>query len=427
MAKHQGFGMADSLKSSRIPGFYNLDPQERRSRLGDLEPAELTSEQADSMIENVVGVFSLPLGIATNFVVNGRERLIPMAIEEPSVVAGASFMAKIVRQAGGFQADADPPHMIGQLQILDLDDLNQAAAELEQARTRILAAADRATPNIVAVGGGARELMVRAFPDSPVGPMLVLYLVQDTVDAMGANSVNSMLEGITPEIESITGGRVHLRILSNLADRRLARASCSIPPELLAFDEYSGEQVRDGIVEAWAFAAVDPYRAATHNKGIMNGIDAVVIATGNDWRAVEAGAHAYAAHAGRYGPLSRWSSDGAGQLVGQLELPLAIGTVGGATRVHPMAKQNLQLMEIERATELAEVVAAVGLAQNLAALRALATEGIQRGHMGLHARQMAMAAGAHGEVIEQIARAMVEQGPITLERAEALLEQANHG
>lgn len=417
--------------SSRIPGFYNLTPQQRQARLAEIaagwsELGELTASQADSMIENVIGVFGLPLGIATNFLINGREVLIPMAIEEPSVVAGASYMAKIVRQAGGFVADADPPHMIGQIQILELDDLDAAAAALEKATDRILQAANRTTPNIVAVGGGARELQLRRFPDSPVGPMLVLNLIQDTVDAMGANSVNSMLEGITPEIESITGGRVHLRILSNLADRRLARAGCAIPAELLAFDQYSGEQVRDGIVEAWAFAAVDPYRAATHNKGIMNGIDAVVIATGNDWRAVEAGAHAFAAQDGHYGPLSSWQVDDQGRLAGRLELPLALGTVGGATRVHPVAKQSLQLMGIERSTELAEVVAAVGLAQNLAALRALATEGIQRGHMGLHARQMAMAAGAQGELIEQIARAMVDEGPITLERAEALMEQSEN-
>lgn len=419
------------MTNSRIPGFYNLSAAERLERLTQsiadwdgLQP--LTADQADSMIENVVGTFGLPIGIATNFLINGRYLLIPMVIEEPSVVAGASFMAKIVRQAGGFQAQADPPHMIGQIQILELDDLQAAAAAVLRASEELLAAADQATPNIVAVGGGARELQVRQFPETPVGPMLVVDLIQDTVDAMGANSVNSMLEGITPEVETITGGRAHLRILSNLADRRLARASCRIPTELLAFGEYSGKQVRDGIVEAWAFAEVDPYRAATHNKGIMNGIDAVVIATANDWRAVEAGAHAYAARDGRYRPLSRWQTDPDGQLVGELELPLALGTIGGATRVHPGARQCLALMGVKRSTELAKVVASVGLAQNLAALRALATEGIQRGHMGLHARQMAMAAGAQGEMIERVARAMVSQGPIVLERAQQLLEQMHH-
>lgn len=414
--------------SSRIAGFYNLSAEQRLSELAERVPGfseldALTRQQAESMIENVVGVFGLPLGIATNFLINGRERLIPMAIEEPSVVAGASYMAKLVREAGGFEADADPSHMIGQIQVLELEDLEGAAAAVQAASAQILAAADQATPNIVAVGGGARQLGTRLYHDSPVGPMLAVDLIQDTVDAMGANSVNSMLEGITPEIESITGGRVHLRILSNLADRRLARASCRIPAELLAFDDFSGDTVREGIVEAWAFAAVDPYRAATHNKGIMNGIDAVVIATGNDWRAVEAGAHAYAARSGSYGPLSRWSSDEHGRLIGALELPLALGTVGGATRVHPVARQSLQLMGVERASELAAVVAAVGLAQNLAALRALATEGIQRGHMGLHARQMAMAAGARGKQIERIARQMVSEGQIVLERAEELLQQ----
>lgn len=415
--------------NSRIAGFYNLSREQRLTRLSELVPkwddlGQLSPEQAESMIENVVGVFGLPLGIATNFVVNDREVLVPMVIEEPSVVAGASFMAKIVRQAGGFRAEADRPHMIGQIQLLEIADLETAAQALREATDRILAAADQATPNIVAVGGGARELGVRLFPETPVGPMLVVDIVQDTVDAMGANSVNSMLEGITPELESISGGRAHLRILSNLADRRLARASCSIPANLLAFDAYSGEQVRQGVVEAWAFAEVDPYRAATHNKGIMNGVDAVVIATGNDWRAVEAGAHSYAARAGAYRPLSRWSADESGHLIGELELPLALGTVGGATRVHPVAKQSLALMGVSRSTELAEVVAAVGLAQNLAALRALATEGIQRGHMGLHARQLAMAAGAQGEQIERIARQLVSDGQIVLERAEQLMEHS---
>lgn len=424
----------DNVMSSRIPGFYKLSAEQRLAQLAERVPGftkldALSRRQAESMIENVVGVFGLPLGIATNFLINGRELLIPMAIEEPSVVAGASYMAKLVRQAGGFQAQADPSHMIGQVQILELDDLEAAAAAVQAASARILAAADRATPNIVAVGGGARQLGTRQFRDSPVGPMLVVDLIQDTVDAMGANSVNSMLEGITPELESITGGRVHLRILSNLADRRLARASCRIPAELLGFEGFGGEAVRDGIVEAWAFAAVDPYRAATHNKGIMNGIDAVVIATGNDWRAVEAGAHAYAARGGSYGPLSHWSRDERGRLVGKLELPLALGTVGGATQVHPVARQSLQLMGVERAAELAAIVVAVGLAQNLAALRALATEGIQRGHMGLHARQMAMAAGARGEQIERIARQMVRENRIVLERAEELMQQtgAKHG
>ena len=267
---------------------------------------------------------------------------------------------------------------------------------------------------------------LRWLEHSPFAPMLVVHLIYDTVDSMGANSVNTVLESVAPMIEAISGGRAHLRILSNLADRRLARASCTIRPQILGFEQYAGTQVRDRIVEAWAFAAADPYRAATHNKGIMNGIDAVVIATGNDWRAVEAGAHAFAARRGRYEPLSKWWTDDQGQLVGELELPIAIGIVGGATRSHPVAQACLQLMQVRSAKELAAIVAAVGLAQNLAALRALATEGIQRGHMGLHARQLAMSAGASGAQIEQIARRMVEEGVIALERAQELI-QANSG
>ena len=410
--------------------------EERRSRLkqaagrpldGLAGPDGLDVSLADSMIENVVGLHSLPLGVATNFVVNGREVLVPMAIEEPSVVAGASYMAKIVRESGGFVAEADPSHMIGQIQVLDLEDLSKAQEALLLAETQLLEAADRAGPMMVAVGGGARAVEVKTFVESPIGPMLVFYLIYDTVDAMGANSVNTVLEGIAPLVEALTGGRTHLRILSNLADRRLARASCSIPPGALAFGAFSGEAVRDGVVEAWAFAAVDPYRAATHNKGIMNGVDAVVIATGNDWRAVEAGAHAYAARTGSYTSLSRWQVDENGSLSGELEIPLALGTIGGATGVHPGARDALALMGVERAQDLAEIVVSVGLAQNLAALRALATEGIQRGHMGLHARQLAIAAGAKGSQIDEVAGAMIEEDNILLERAEEHLKLLSDG
>lgn len=421
---------------SRIPNFYNMSLEERQAYLveatgrpldGLLGSAGLKAPLADSMIENVVGVHGLPVGIATNFVINGREVLVPMAIEEPSVVAGASFMAKLVRESGGFAAEADPSHMIGQIQVLDLEDLQKAEMTLLEATTQILAAADEAGPMMVAVGGGARALEVRTFPESPAGPMLVFYLIYDTVDAMGANSVNTVLEGIAPLIEALTGGRTHLRILSNLADRRLAKSTCSVSIDSLAFAEFKGEEVRDGVVEAWAFAAVDPYRAATHNKGIMNGVDAVVIATGNDWRAVEAGAHAYAAREGAYRPLSRWWVDELGALQGELELPLALGTIGGATGVHPGAHDALALMGVESAQALAEIVVSVGLAQNLAALRALATEGIQRGHMGLHARQVAIAAGARGGEIDAVASAMIEGNNILLERAEELLGPRSGG
>ncbi|HLF37147.1 MAG TPA: hydroxymethylglutaryl-CoA reductase, degradative [Anaerolineales bacterium] len=422
------------MTDSRLAGFYNLDLAQRQARLSastglDLAPIfgsdGLSAAQADAMIENVVGVFGLPLGIAANFVVNGKDVLVPMAIEEASVVAGASHMAKLVRESGGFRAEADPSHMIGQIQLVDLADPAAAERALLAAESEILTACNLANPRLVELGGGSRGIEVRRLEPSSSPPMLVVHLIYDTVDSMGANSVNTVLESVAPMIEAISGGRAHLRILSNLADRRLARASCAIPPQRLRSEQYDGEQVRDGIIEAWAFAAADPYRAATHNKGIMNGIDAVVIATGNDWRAVEAGAHAFAARSGRYAPLSRWSTDDQGQLVGELELPLALGTVGGATRSHPAAQACLALMQARSARELAGIVAAVGLAQNLAALRALATDGIQRGHMGLHARQLAMSAGASGPQIEQIARRMVEEGVIALERAQELMQTSS--
>jgi hydroxymethylglutaryl-CoA reductase len=379
------------------------------------------------MIENVIGTYSLPLGLAVNFQVNGRDVLVPMAIEEPSVVAGASFMAKLAREGGGFRAETTSPEMIAQIQILDVADLEAARRAVEAERETILAEADAVDPIIRKLGGGARDVQVRLLPETPVGPMLVIHLVYDTRDAMGANAANTAAERLAPRLERLTGGRVHLRILTNLADRRLARAHCTIPEAALAFGEFSGERVRDGIIEAWAFAAADPYRAATHNKGIMNGVDAVVIATGNDWRAVEAGAHAYAARSGRYTSLSRWSRGEEGSLGGLLEMPMAVGIVGGATQVHPGARAALQLMGVKTARELAEVIVSVGLAQNLAALRALATEGIQRGHMGLHARQVAMAAGARGERIEDIARRMLDEGTVRLDRAEALLRKAQGG
>jgi hydroxymethylglutaryl-CoA reductase len=336
-------------------------------------------------------------------------------------------MAKLAREGGGFRAETTPPEMIAQIQILDVADLESARRAVEAERESILAEADAVDPIIRNLGGGARDVQVRLLPETPVGPMLVIHLVYDTRDAMGANAANTAAERLAPRLERLTGGRVHLRILTNLADRRLARAHCRIPAAALAFGEFSGERVRDGIIEAWAFAAADPYRAATHNKGVMNGVDAVVIATGNDWRAVEAGAHAYAARSGRYTSLSRWSRAEEGSLEGLLEMPMAVGIVGGATRVHPGARAALQLMGVTTARELAEVIVSVGLAQNLAALRALATEGIQRGHMGLHARQVAMAAGARGEQIEDIARRMMEEGTVRLDRAEALLRRAQGG
>lgn len=419
-------------KTSRLPGFYNLSVEERAGLVAEwagLDDAEravlvgtgLATELAGQMIENVVGTYSLPLGIAANFLINSRDYLIPMAIEEPSVVAAASYMARIVRDAGGFAACSTEPVMIGQMQLLDVTDPWAARFDLLAQKQRLLDLANQTDPVVVSLGGGARDLEVRVFPDTPLGPMLVLHLLYDTRDAMGANTVNTAIEALTPVVEEIGGGRVHLRILSNLADRRLARAKCVIPPELLAFDDYDGERVVQGIVEAYTFAAADPYRATTHNKGIMNGIDAVALACGQDWRAVEAGAHAYAVRDGHYASLSTWTRDRDGNLVGTLELPLAVGTVGGAIRIHPEARIALQILGVQSARELAEVMAAVGLAQNLGALRALSTEGIQRGHMTLHARQLAIAAGATGDQVPAVAARLVTEGTIRLDRAQEIL------
>jgi len=425
----------DSLNISRIPGFYNLTLEERVSELvsrGVLVPEDiailtggtgLSLNQAQHMIENVVGRHPLPLGIALNFQVNGRDVLVPMAVEEPSIVAGASFMAKLARPGGGFIASTTPPEMIGQMQILDVADPHTARFAILENREELLTAAADIDPILKKLGGGPRSLEVRVIAESPIGPFLVLHLIYDVRDAMGANAVNTACEQLTSRVEEITGGRVHLRILSNLADRRLARARCTIPLESLAFGEYSAEKVRDGIIAAWAFAVVDPYRAATHNKGIMNGVDAVVVATGNDWRAIEAGAHAYAARNGQYTSLSTWGSDSDGNLVGSLEMPLAVGIVGGATRVHPGARVALKMMGISTASELAEIIVSVGLAQNLAAIRALATEGIQRGHMGLHARQVAIAAGAEGEEITRLAEQLVAEKTVRIDRAKEILEK----
>jgi hydroxymethylglutaryl-CoA reductase len=422
-------------RSSRLVGFYKLNTAERVRLIQEV--ASLTDEearalsgaaglslaQADHMIENVVGVFGLPLGIATNFLIKGRDVLIPMAIEEPSVVAGASFAARLVRDGGGFKTSSDEPLMIGQIQVLDVTNPWAARFELLSAKERILALANEQDPVIVGLGGGARDLEVRVVERSAVGPMLIVHLIYDARDAMGANTVNTAVEAVAPLVASVSGGRTLLRILSNLADRRLARAKGVVPVSSLAHAEFSGEEVAQGIVEAWAFAAADPYRAATHNKGIMNGIDAVVIATGNDWRAIEAGAHSYAARNGRYTALSTWQLNAEGNLVGTLEMPLAAGIVGGATRVHPTAKAALKLLGVQTARELAEILAAVGLAQNLAALRALASEGIQRGHMKLHARQVAIAAGAEGELMDRVVQAMLDERVIRLDRAEAILKE----
>jgi hydroxymethylglutaryl-CoA reductase len=423
-----------------LAGLYKLSQTERQQELAEfvgLTEAEvavleagLSPDQAEVMIENVVGRYALPFGLANNFLINQREVVVPMVIEEPSVVAGASYAAKLARAGGGFQTSSTNPVMIGQIQVLDLPDLEAAAAKIMAAEADLLHKADH-DPVIRKYSGGAKGIECRPLPDTPAGPMLIVHLLYDTRDAMGANTVNTAAETIAPMIEQITGGRVNLRILSNLADRRTARAECNIPVEVLTRGEFSGREVAKSIFEAWAFAAADPYRAATHNKGIMNGIDAVVIATGNDWRAVEAGAHAYAVRNGRYTSLSNWSlvtasgTDEPIYLKGVLEIPLAVGTVGGATKAHPIARVAMKILGNPDARTLAEIMVAVGLAQNFAAIRALATEGIQRGHMRLHARQVALAAGAQGTQVQEIADQLVAEGLIREDRARELLDKSD--
>ncbi|MBS7616952.1 hydroxymethylglutaryl-CoA reductase, degradative [Candidatus Bathyarchaeota archaeon] len=416
-------------KSSLVSGFYKLSPKERLAFVKEF--AGLTDEEtallqntgslpldlADRMIENVVGAVPIPLGIAVNFLINKRDYLIPMAIEEPSVVAAASYAAKMARDGGGFYASSTPPIMIGQVQAVGIKDPYAARMRILHAKDEILKKANDQDPMLVSVGGGAKDLEAKVIHTTH-GPMVITELHVDCRDAMGANAVNTMCEAIAPLIERLTGGRVYLRIISNLAVKRLARAWCIVPKEAVG-----GEEVVDGIVNASAFAAADPYRAATHNKGIMNGIIAVIIATCNDHRAIEAGAHAYAARNGQYTTLSTWEKNADGDLVGSIELPMAVGLIGGAVRTHPIAKICLKILGVKTANEFAEVLAAVGLAQNLGALRALAHEGIQRGHMSLHARNIAVAAGATGELIDLVAEKMVEERKIRMDRAKELIEQ----
>lgn len=426
------------MKSSRLPGFYRLSVDERIDKLAetfDLTRSEIDTlrsqgalelAQADKMIENVVGIYSLPIGVALNFVINAKEYIVPMAIEEPSVVASCSYMAKLVREAGGFRTGSTRRVMIGQVQVVGCDDFQEARRAVLAAREELIASANALVPNMVARGGGALDLEVRLLNEAPAsryGTMLVVHLLIDTQDAMGANTINTMVEGLAPRLEVLTGGKVYLRILSNYADQCLAWATCELAPAVLATPDFSGEDAIEGIVKAYEFAASDPYRAVTNNKGVMNGIDAVVIATGNDWRAIAAGAHAYAARDGGYGPMAHWSKNEQGHLVGRLELPMPVGLVGGTIQLHPMAQVALKFLRVHSARELAEVIVAVGLAQNLAALRALATVGIQRGHMALHARSVAVTAGAQGAWVDRIAQAMVEAQDIKVTRAAELLAQ----
>jgi hydroxymethylglutaryl-CoA reductase len=416
-------------KSSSISGFYKLSPKERLAMVKEFaglseeecallqDTGSLSLEAADRMIENVVGAFPLPLGIGVNFLINNRDYLIPMAIEEPSVVAAASYAAKMVRAGGGFHTRSTAPVMIGQIQVVGITDPEAAKQRVLAAKQAIIDEANAQDPVLASVGGGAKNLDAKVI-STTVGTMLIVELHVDCRDAMGANAVNTMAEAVASTIEHITSGRVYLRIISNLATKRLAKAWCTVPKEAVG-----GEEVVDGIVNASAFAAADPYRAATHNKGAMNGIIAVILATGNDHRAIEAGAHAYAAINGKYTSLSKWEKTENGDLKGMIELPMAVGLIGGAVRTHPIAKIAIKILSVKTANEFAEVLAAVGLAQNLGALRALAHEGIQRGHMSLHARNIAVAAGATGALVNAVAERMVKEKKIRMDRAQELIAE----
>ena len=416
-------------KTSVISGFYKLPLKERLAIIKDF--ASLTDEEiallentgavafdtVNHMVENVIGVFPEPLGLAVNFQINGKDYLIPMATEEPSVIAAACYAAKMVRDGGGFHTSSTAPIMIGQVQVVDLKDSLQAKKQVLEAKADILKKANDQDPVLNSFGGGAKDLDAKII-ETTMGNMLIVELYVDCRDAMGGNAVNTMAEAIAPQIEELTGGHVYLRIISNLATKRMAKAWCSIPKESLG-----GEAVIDGIAYASAFAAADPYRAATHNKGAMNGIIAVVLATGNDHRAIEAGAHAYAALNGPYTSISKWTKKANGDLEGVIELPMAIGLIGGAVKTHPVARVAMKILGVKTANEFAEVLAAVGLAQNLGALRALASEGIQRGHMSLHARNIAITAGAKDELVDLVAQQMVKERKVRVDRAKEIIEE----
>ncbi|MGQ9689795.1 MAG: hydroxymethylglutaryl-CoA reductase, degradative [Thermoproteota archaeon] len=416
-------------KTSRMPGFYNLSVEERLKRIAGF--AELTDDEvkllskegnlslevADRMTENVVGTMAYPFSIALNFLIDGKDYVIPMVIEETSVVAAASNAAKMTRAKGGIFTEATDPVMIGQVQLMRVSDPSTARMKILEHKEEILKLANDQDPVLVKFGGGTKGLEVRVL-ESPVGPMVVVHLLVDVRDAMGANAVNTMCEAVAPLLEKIAGGKARLRIISNLADRRLVRARTTVAKE-----ELGGEEAVDAIMDAWAFAACDPYRAATHNKGIMNGVVAVALATGQDHRAIEAGAHAFAARTGRYLPLSVWEKDEKGNLIGTLEMPMAVGLIGGATKTHPVARTAVKILGVKSATELARVMGAVGLAQNLAALRALALEGIQLGHMRLHARNIAIMAGATGDLIDTVAEQMVKERRIRFDRAQEIVKE----
>lgn len=427
----------NSADQSRIPKFYKRSIEERlhllreknlitREQLTALlnQQQVLTREEADKMIENVVGVFGLPMGLGLNFIINDRPYIVPMVVEEPSILAAVSSAAKVVRKSGGFTADADDPILIGQIQLVDVDHPMKVQHLLLQKKKEIINLANSLHPNMVERGGGAVDVEVMIYPQSRhSGSMVVVHLLVNTCDAMGANLVNSMCEGVAPLIEKIANAKVYLRILSNLTDRAMVRARCEIPVNYLDFNESSGKEVRDGIIRAAEFAAIDPYRASTHNKGIMNGIDPVAIATGNDWRAIEAAAHAYAARGSHYTSLTNWFKNDEGDLVGTIDIPMKVGIVGGSLKSNKAVEIAHHILGVESATELAQVMGAVGLAQNFSALRSLGTEGIQRGHMTLHARSVASTAGAPADIFDQVLERLVESGEIKVWKAEEIIEE----
>ncbi len=419
------------IRSSEISGFYKLPLKERLDIIKNF--ASLTDEEirflentgsvnfdiVDHMVENVIGVFPEPLGIAVNFRINEKDYLIPMATEEPSVIAAACYAAKMIRDGGGFHTSSLAPIMIGQIQVVGVKDAFFSKKQILDAKVAILKKANDQDPVLNSFGGGAKDLDAKVI-NTTMGQMLIVELFVDCRDAMGANAVNTMAEAVAPLIEQLTGGHVYLRIISNLATKRLAKAWCTVPKASLG-----GEAVVDGIVYASAFAEADPYRAATHNKGAMNGIIAVVLATGNDHRAIEAGAHAYAALNGPYTSLSKWTKNSDGDLEGLIEMPMAVGLIGGAVKTHPIAKIAMKILNVKTANEFAEVLVAVGLAQNLGALRALAHEGIQRGHMNLHARNIAITAGAKNNIIDLVAQQMIKERKVRVDRAKEILEEMN--
>lgn len=416
------------MKTSKYSGFYKLSAADRLNEVAEFaalteEEKEIISrdsalsiETANRMIENAIGIMPVPLGVAVNFCINGKDYVIPMATEEPSVIAAVSNMARICRANGGFRTSNTGAMMIAQIQAVNVSDVYAARLRILENREALIKAANEKDPLLVQVGGGMKDLDVRVV-ESALGKMVVTHILVDTRDAMGANTVNTMAEALAPLIEELTGGKVYLRILSNLADQRLSRARVEIDKEALG-----GEAVVDGIISAYAFAAADPYRAATHNKGIMNGIDAVVLATGNDTRAIESGAHAYAARTGQYTALTTWEKTASGNLAGSIELPTAVGLVGGATKVHPVAKLAVKILGVQSAVELGEIIACVGLAQNLGAMKALATEGIQRGHMSLHGKNVAAMAGVPEEMADAVIEQMVREKAVRMDRAIEIME-----